>query len=57
MHYLTDRITHTTDVVTPVMEREVAPWVHNEGSIRRPIAPGANALTTELHLAPRVIVS
>ena len=27
-------------------------WVHHEGSIRRPIAPWANALTTELHLAP-----
>ena len=26
--------------------------VHHEGSIRRPIAPWANALTTELHLAP-----
>ena len=25
----------------------------HEGSIRRPIAPWANALTTELHLAPR----
>ena len=25
---------------------------HHEGSIRRPIAPWANALTTELHLAP-----
>ena len=24
----------------------------HEGSIRRPIAPFANALTTELHLAP-----
>ena len=24
----------------------------HEGSIRRSIAPGANALTTELHLAP-----
>ena len=24
----------------------------HEGSIRRPIAPWANALTTELHLAP-----
>ena len=24
----------------------------HEGSIRRPIAPRANALTTELHLAP-----
>ena len=26
--------------------------LHHEGSIRRPIAPWANALTTELHLAP-----
>ena len=26
----------------------------HEGSIRRPIAPWANALTTELHLAPRI---
>ena len=26
--------------------------VHREGSIRRPIAPRANALTAELHLAP-----
>ena len=26
--------------------------VHHEGSIRRPIAPRANALTAELHLAP-----
>ena len=26
----------------------------HEGSIRRPIAPWANALTTELHLAPQV---
>ena len=28
----------------------------HEGSIRRPIAPWANALTTELHLAPKYIV-
>ena len=52
----TDRITHTTVFVTPVvrhwLEREIAQWVHHEGSIRRPIAPWANALTTELHLAP-----
>ena len=27
---------------------------HHEGSIRRPIAPRANALTTELHLAPGI---
>ena len=26
----------------------------HEGSIRRPIAPWANALTTELHLAPKI---
>ena len=26
----------------------------HEGSIRRPIAPWANALTTELHLAPQI---
>ena len=29
----------------------------HEGSIRRPIAPLANALTTELHLAPPTIES
>ena len=53
------RITHTTAFVTPVvehwLEREIAQWVlHHEGSIRRPIAPWVNALTTELHLAPSV---
>ena len=56
MHHPTDRITHTTAFVTPVvehwLEREIAQWVHHEGSIRRPIVPSANALTTELHLAP-----
>ena len=46
MHHPTDRITHTTAFVTPVAE-----WVHYEGSIRRTIAPWANALTTELHFA------
>ena len=65
MHHLTDRITHTTAFVTPVvehqLEREIAQWVlprsyislrvHHEGSIRWPIAPWANALTMELHLA------
>ena len=30
------------------LEREIAPWVHHEGSIRRPIAPWANALTVWL---------
>ena len=53
----TDRITHTTAFVTPVMEhwlqREMARWVHPmRDRFRRPIAPWVNALTTELHLAP-----
>ena len=56
MHHPTDRIAHTTAFVTPVvghwLEREIAQWVHHEGSIRRPIVPWANVLTTELHLAP-----
>ena len=51
-----DRIAHTTAFVTPVvehwLEREIAQWVHHEGSIRRPIAPWVNALTKELHLTP-----
>ena len=42
--------------VTPVMghwlEREITQWVHHEGLIRWPITPWANALTTEVHLAP-----
>ena len=50
-------ITHTTVFVTPVaenwLEREIVLWVDHEGSIRRPIAPWANALTTELRLTPR----
>ena len=41
MHHPTDRISHTTAFVTPVMEhwleREIAQWVHHEGSIRRSI--------------------
>ena len=43
MHHPIDRIAHTTAFVTPVvehwLEREIAQWVHHEGSIRRPIAP------------------
>ena len=43
LHHYTDRITHTTAFVTPVvghwLGREIAQWVHHEGSIRRPIAP------------------
>ena len=40
MHHPTDRITHTTAFVTPIMdhwlEREIAQWVRHEGSIRQP---------------------
>ena len=43
MDHPTDKIAHAMTFVTPVMkpllEREIAQWVHNEGSIRRPIAP------------------
>ena len=56
MHHPTGRIAHTTAFGTPViehwLEREIAQWVHHGGSIRRPIAPWANALTTEIYLAP-----
>ena len=38
-----------TPVVEHWLEREIAQWVHHEGSIRRQIAPCVNALTTELH--------
>ena len=41
MHHPTDRMTHTTAFVIPVvehwLEREIGQWVHREGSIRRPI--------------------
>ena len=37
MHHPTNMITHTTAFVTPVVERELAQWVHHEGSTRRPI--------------------
>ena len=55
---ISDRITHTTTFVTPVMQHwlewEIAQWVHHERSNRRPIAPWANALTTEIYLDPRL---
>ena len=55
MHPPTDRIAHTTAFVTPVVEhwlltRNSSMGPLPEGSIRWPIAPWANALTTELHL-------
>ena len=38
MHHPTDRIAHTTAFVSPVvehwLEREIAQWVHPEGSIQ-----------------------
>ena len=59
MHHPTDRITHTTAFVTPVVEhwqeREIAQWVHpHEGSIRRPTAPWANALPLSYILLPLI---
>ena len=48
MHHPTDRIIHTMAFVMPVVEHwlewKIAQWVHP--TIRRPIAPSANALTT-----------
>ena len=39
MHHPKDRIAHITAFVTPVvehwLEREIAQWVHHEGSNRR----------------------
>ena len=59
MHHPIDMIVHTTAFVAPVVEhwlwREIAQWVHHEGSIQWPIAPWANTLTTELRLAPAII--
>ena len=55
MHHLTDRIAYIMAFVSSVVEQDIAQRVHNEGSIRRPIAPWANALTMELHLAPYTI--
>ena len=37
-----------TSVVEHWINRELGQWVHHEGSIGRPIAPRADALTTEL---------
>ena len=55
MHHPTDRITHTTAFVTPhrgalAGTRNSSMGPPHEGSIRRPIAPWANALITELYL-------
>ena len=41
MYHHTDRIVHTTALVTPVVEhwqeRELHQWVYHEGLIRQPI--------------------
>ena len=43
MHHPTERLTHTMAFVTPVvehwLEREIAQWVHHEGSIQQSITP------------------
>ena len=41
-----------TPVVEHWLEREIAQWFHHEESIRRPIAPWANAVYTGLQVAP-----
>ena len=51
MHHLTDRIAYTTAFVALAGTRNSSMGPPHEGSIRRPIAPWANALTTELHVA------
>ena len=48
----TDKIAFVAPAMEHWQEWEKAQWVHHEGSIRRPIAPWANTLTTELHLTP-----
>ena len=53
LYTIPDRIAHTTAFGTPVVEhwldRGIGQWIHYGGSIRRPITPWVNALTTELH--------
>ena len=48
IHHPTDRTTHTTAFVTPIMEHwlewELAQWVHHEGLIWRPITSWADDL-------------
>ena len=57
MHHPTDRIAHTNDLCYTshgalAGTRNSSMGPPHEGSIRRPVAPWANAPTTELHLAP-----
>ena len=57
MHDPTDRITHTTAFVTPVvehwLERETSQWVHpTKDRFDDPSHHERTFFTTELHLAP-----
>ena len=54
MHHPTDRIAHSRGAVAGTRNSSIGP--PHEGSIRRPIAPSANALTTELHIAPSTVL-
>ena len=57
MYHPTDRITHTTAfIVEHWLEREIVQWAHHKGSIRRPIAPCANFLTTALQRIMKLCV-
>ena len=54
MHHPTDRITHTTAFVTPVvehwLEREIAQWVHTKRLIVENSSPGLMyAVTHEIN--------
>ena len=57
MHHPTDRITHTTAFVTPVvehwLEREIAQWVHPLKDRSDDPSHHERTLTMELHLAPQ----
>ena len=52
MHHPTDRIIQTSSSLAGT--RNSSMGSPHEGSIRRPIAPWANALTMEVHLAPEI---
>ena len=58
MHHPIGSIVHTMAFVKPVMEHwlnwEIAWCVHHEGSIRRPIAPWADALPRSYTMLPGV---
>ena len=59
MHHPTDRIAHTTSFVTPVvghwLEREIAQWVHHEGSIRLPSVITSTPLISHNHMSHIII--